>query len=75
MFKKRKELTEADLIRLALRDKEVRIQVFDKDGRSWVLETNTANESQLVISDIKVSDGKDIVTSFRVRATNGRMGY
>ncbi len=75
MFKKRPELTEGDLIRLALRDKNIKIQVFDKDGRSWILETNKTNASQLIVSDIKVKDGKDIVTSFRVRATNGRMGY
>jgi hypothetical protein len=75
MFRKKPELTEADLVRLALRDKEAKIQVFDKNGRSWILENDTANETKLSILDVKVKDGKDITLSFRVKATNGRMGY
>jgi hypothetical protein len=75
MFRKKPELTEADLVRLALRDKEAKIQVFDKNGRSWILENDTANETKLSILDVKVKDGKDITISLRVKATNGRMGY
>jgi hypothetical protein len=75
MFRKRPELTEADLIRLALRDKEAKIQVFDRDGRSWILENDTANETSLTIRDVKVQDKADIILSFKVRATNGRLGY
>jgi len=75
MFRKKPELTEADLIRLALRDKASRIQIFDVNGRSWILESDTGNNTKLSIHDVKVRDGEDILLSFRVKATNGRMGY
>ena len=77
MFKKKEEVTEGQLLRDALRDKDTKIAVTSPDGRRWTFCNDTAAACAIVVVDINVtesSDKKDIMTRFLVRATNGRLG-
>lgn len=77
MFKKPHEVTQAELLREALRYKETTITVTSSDGRSWKLCNDTAAECSVHMTHISVNesrDKKDILTDFRVRAKNGRVG-
>lgn len=77
MFRKKKESTEGELLRDALRHKDTTISVKSPEGRCWTLCNDTAAECELYVLGISVTeskDKKDIVTQFAIKATNGRLG-
>lgn len=77
MFKRKHEVTEGELLRDALRHKETRIIIAAADGRRWTLVNDTAAECTCIIDGIVIQETpskQDIITSFRVKAKNGRVG-
>jgi len=77
MFKKKKEITEAELLLNALRHKGTKISVENPAGKRWTFCNDTAADCKLIVKDINITesgDKMDILTGFVVRATNGRLG-
>jgi len=76
-FKKPQEVTEGELLRDALRNKDTKIAVTSSKGRRWTFVNDTAADCELVVTDINITENEnkqDVLTYFIVRATNGRLG-
>jgi hypothetical protein len=77
MFRKPHEVTEGELLRDALRHKDTKVAVISPDGRVWTFCNDTAADCSIHTTGISVTETKDkqdVLTDFRVRAKNGRLG-
>ena len=77
MFRKAHEVTEGELLRDALRDKDTKISVTSPEGKRWTFVNDTAADCSLYVKNIMVAESKDkqdILTDFIVKAKNGRLG-